>query len=149
MGRRILVQSYFISTVGRHGNEEVIRQYVKQQGSEKTIRSSTVKTSRWSFLRVSVFGLLPQLAAGSLHSLRTVSCVYRHRAFSRLEPFGSLLGKEALPLGGGWPLQHDGFLGQNQRNGLRERYQWVARHLTNLLHIWLYRREREIPRYTP
>jgi REP-associated tyrosine transposase len=26
----------FISTVGRHGNEEVIRQYVKQQGSEKT-----------------------------------------------------------------------------------------------------------------
>jgi len=25
----------FISTVGRHGNEEVIRQYVKQQGSEK------------------------------------------------------------------------------------------------------------------
>jgi REP element-mobilizing transposase RayT len=25
----------FISTVGRHGNEEVIRQYVKQQGNEK------------------------------------------------------------------------------------------------------------------
>jgi len=24
-----------ISTVGRHGNEEVIRQYVRQQGSEK------------------------------------------------------------------------------------------------------------------
>src|SRR5262245_32814416 len=29
---------YFISTVGRHGNEEVIRQYVKQQGSEKTYK---------------------------------------------------------------------------------------------------------------
>src|SRR2546426_10745865 len=29
-------KGYFISTVGRHGNEEVIRQYVKQQGSEKT-----------------------------------------------------------------------------------------------------------------
>ncbi len=28
----------FISTVGRHGNEEVIRQYVKQQGSEKTYK---------------------------------------------------------------------------------------------------------------
>ena len=25
----------FISTVGRHGNEEAIRQYVRQQGSEK------------------------------------------------------------------------------------------------------------------
>ncbi len=28
-------KGYFISTVGRHGNEEVIRRYVKQQGSEK------------------------------------------------------------------------------------------------------------------
>jgi REP element-mobilizing transposase RayT len=28
-------KGYFVSTVGRHGNEEVIRQYVKQQGSEK------------------------------------------------------------------------------------------------------------------
>jgi REP element-mobilizing transposase RayT len=28
-------KGYFISTVGRHGNEEVIRQYVRQQGSEK------------------------------------------------------------------------------------------------------------------
>ena len=31
-------KGYFISTVGRHGNEEVIRQYVKQQGSEKTYK---------------------------------------------------------------------------------------------------------------
>ena len=28
-------KGYFISTVGRHGNEEAIRQYVKQQGSDK------------------------------------------------------------------------------------------------------------------
>jgi len=28
-------KGYFISTVGRHGNEEAIRQYVRQQGSEK------------------------------------------------------------------------------------------------------------------
>jgi REP element-mobilizing transposase RayT len=28
-------KGYFISTVGRHGTEEVIRQYVKKQGSEK------------------------------------------------------------------------------------------------------------------
>ena len=28
----------FISTVGRHGNEEGIRQYVKKQGSEKTYK---------------------------------------------------------------------------------------------------------------
>ena len=28
-------KGYCISTVGRHGNEEVIRQYVRQQGSEK------------------------------------------------------------------------------------------------------------------
>ncbi len=28
-------KGYCISTVGRHGNEEVIRQYVKKQGSEK------------------------------------------------------------------------------------------------------------------
>lgn len=28
-------KGYFISTVGRHGNEEVIRQYVRQQGSDK------------------------------------------------------------------------------------------------------------------
>ena len=28
-------KGYFISTVGRHGNEEVIRAYVRQQGSEK------------------------------------------------------------------------------------------------------------------
>jgi putative transposase len=27
---------YFISTVGRHGNEEAIRQYVKKQGQEQT-----------------------------------------------------------------------------------------------------------------
>jgi len=31
-------KGYFISTIGRHGNEEVIRQYVKQQGSEKTYK---------------------------------------------------------------------------------------------------------------
>jgi len=28
-------KGYFMSTVGRHGNEEVIRQYVRQQGNEK------------------------------------------------------------------------------------------------------------------
>ena len=28
-------KGYFISTVGRHGSEEVIRQYVKKQGTEK------------------------------------------------------------------------------------------------------------------
>ncbi len=28
-------KGYFISTVGRHGNEAVIRQYVRQQGTEK------------------------------------------------------------------------------------------------------------------
>ena len=35
MGWRILVQGVFHGTVGRHGNEEVIRAYVRQQGSEK------------------------------------------------------------------------------------------------------------------
>ena len=28
----------FISTVGRHGSEEVIRQYVKNQGTEKAYK---------------------------------------------------------------------------------------------------------------
>jgi len=28
-------KGYFISTVGRHGHEEVMRAYVRQQGSEK------------------------------------------------------------------------------------------------------------------
>jgi hypothetical protein len=28
-------KGYFISTVGRHGNEEVLRQYVRQQGQEQ------------------------------------------------------------------------------------------------------------------
>jgi putative transposase len=31
-------KGYFISTVGRHGNEEVTRQYVKKRGSEKTYK---------------------------------------------------------------------------------------------------------------
>ena len=31
-------KGYFISTVGRHGNEEVIRPYVKTQGSEQTYK---------------------------------------------------------------------------------------------------------------
>ena len=31
-------KGYFISTVGRHGNEEVIRQQVKKQGDEKTYK---------------------------------------------------------------------------------------------------------------
>ena len=31
-------KGYFISTVGRHGNEEAIRQYVKKQGSEKVYK---------------------------------------------------------------------------------------------------------------
>jgi REP element-mobilizing transposase RayT len=29
-------KGYFVSTVGRHGNEEVIRQYVKNQGTAKS-----------------------------------------------------------------------------------------------------------------
>jgi REP element-mobilizing transposase RayT len=31
-------KGYFISTVGRHGSEEVIRQYVKKQGTEKAYK---------------------------------------------------------------------------------------------------------------
>ncbi len=31
-------KGYFVSTVGRHGNEEVIRQYVKKQGDEKAYK---------------------------------------------------------------------------------------------------------------
>jgi len=31
-------KGYFVSTVGRHGNEEVIRQYVKKQGEEKAYK---------------------------------------------------------------------------------------------------------------
>ena len=31
-------KGYFVSTVGRHGNEEVIRQYVKKQGSENVYK---------------------------------------------------------------------------------------------------------------
>jgi putative transposase len=31
-------KGYFISTVGRHGNEEAIRQYVKRQGQEQTYK---------------------------------------------------------------------------------------------------------------
>ncbi len=31
-------KGYFISTVGRHGSEEVIRQYVKKQGQEQTYK---------------------------------------------------------------------------------------------------------------
>jgi putative transposase len=31
-------KGYFSSTVGRQGNEEVIRQYVKKQGSDKTYK---------------------------------------------------------------------------------------------------------------
>jgi REP element-mobilizing transposase RayT len=34
-GGELWSKGYFISTVGRHGNEEVIREYVRQQGSEK------------------------------------------------------------------------------------------------------------------
>ena len=37
-GGELWSKGYFISTVGRHGNEEVIRQYVRQQGSEKGYR---------------------------------------------------------------------------------------------------------------
>jgi putative transposase len=31
-------KGYFLSTVGRHGNEEAIRQYVKKQGQEQTYK---------------------------------------------------------------------------------------------------------------
>ena len=34
-GGELWSKGSFISTVGRHGNEAVIRQYVRQQGSEK------------------------------------------------------------------------------------------------------------------
>ena len=37
-GGELWSKGYFISTVGRHGNEDVIRQYVKKQGSEKTYK---------------------------------------------------------------------------------------------------------------
>jgi putative transposase len=63
-------KGYFISTVGRHGNEEVIRQYVKQQGSEKTYkklhRQDVQMELFWGF-RVLGFDTT-QLAAGSLQS---------------------------------------------------------------------------------
>lgn len=34
-GGELWSKGYFISTVGRHGSEEVIRQYVRKQGTEK------------------------------------------------------------------------------------------------------------------
>ena len=34
-GGELWAKGYFISTVGRHGNEEAIRQYVKKQGQEQ------------------------------------------------------------------------------------------------------------------
>jgi putative transposase len=37
-GGKFWSKGYFISTVGRHGNEEVIHQYVKKRGSEKTYK---------------------------------------------------------------------------------------------------------------
>jgi putative transposase len=37
-GGELWSKGYFISTVGRHGNEEVIRQYVKKQGQEQTYK---------------------------------------------------------------------------------------------------------------
>jgi REP element-mobilizing transposase RayT len=37
-GGELWSKGYFISTVGRHGNEEAIRQYVKKQGQEQTYK---------------------------------------------------------------------------------------------------------------
>lgn len=37
-GGELWSKGYFVSTVGRHGNEEVIRQYVKQQGNEQVYK---------------------------------------------------------------------------------------------------------------
>ena len=37
-GSEFWTKGYFISTVGRHGNEETIRQYVKKQGQEQTYK---------------------------------------------------------------------------------------------------------------
>jgi putative transposase len=37
-GGELWSKGYFISTVGRHGNEEVIRQYVNKQGQEQTYK---------------------------------------------------------------------------------------------------------------
>jgi REP-associated tyrosine transposase len=37
-GGELWSKGYFISTVGRHSNEEVIRQYVKKQGQEQTYK---------------------------------------------------------------------------------------------------------------
>ena len=37
-GGELWSKGYFISPVGRHGNEEVIRQYVKKQGSENVYK---------------------------------------------------------------------------------------------------------------
>jgi putative transposase len=43
-------KGYFISTVGRHGSEEVIRRYVKNQGTErdyKQLHSQAVQMELW------------------------------------------------------------------------------------------------------
>ena len=43
-------KGYFISTVGRHGSEEVIRRYVKHQGTErdyKQLHSQAVQMELW------------------------------------------------------------------------------------------------------
>ena len=54
-------KGYFISTVGRHGNEEVIRQDVKKQAVKRRIRNCIVKMSRWSCFEGSRFwGLIPR-----------------------------------------------------------------------------------------
>jgi putative transposase len=37
-GGELWSKGYFISTVGRHGNAETIRQYVKKQGQEQTYK---------------------------------------------------------------------------------------------------------------
>ena len=34
MGREFWTDGYFVSTVGKHGNEDMIRDYVKKQGRE-------------------------------------------------------------------------------------------------------------------
>jgi hypothetical protein len=68
-GGEFWTKGYFISTVGRHGNEEVIRQYVKQQGSEKTYKKLHRQDVQMElFWGLRVLGVdTPQLAAGGFH----------------------------------------------------------------------------------
>ncbi len=40
-------KGFYISTVGRHGDENTIQEYVKKQGSEKDYKSIYLGTQKW------------------------------------------------------------------------------------------------------